>query len=93
MSFYEGQLKQQMLYTANFLYAFFFNLKLLLLQQIFPILMIKMFFSQIQQTPGPNFRKEGKSLSLLHFRMNKTMLYRKLYDPGDLENKVEVTEV
>ena len=29
----------------------------------------------------------------LHFRMNKTMLYRKLYDPGDLENKVEVTEV
>ena len=32
-------------------------------------------------------------MSLLHFPMNKTMLYHKLYDHGDLENKVKVTEV
>ena len=31
--------------------------------QIFPILMIQMFFSQIQQATGPNFRKVGKSLA------------------------------
>ena len=32
--------------------------------QVFPILMARMIFSQIQQAPGPDFRKEGKSLHL-----------------------------
>ena len=66
MSFYEGQLKQQMLYTANILSAYKSVLKWqsssFRLQQIFPILMIKILFSQIQKAPGPDFRKVGKSL-------------------------------
>ena len=65
MSFYEMQLKQQMLHTANFIYVFnpfkmvvqFFRL-----HQIFPILMIQILLFQIQQAPGPDFRKVGKSL-------------------------------
>ena len=34
------------------------------LHQIFPILMVQMLFSKIQQAPGPDFRKVGKSLLL-----------------------------
>ena len=31
-------------------------------REVFPILMVQMFFSQIQQGPGPNFRKVRNSL-------------------------------
>ena len=66
--FYEGKLKQQMLNNANFLKAFLSILNggsvLIDCNQIFPILMIQMLCSQIQQAPGPDFRKVGKSLEL-----------------------------
>ena len=32
------------------------------LYQVFPILMVQMLFSQIQQAPGPDLRKVGKPL-------------------------------
>ena len=54
MYFYGGQLKQ--LYTTNFLYVF--NP----FSSSFPNLMVQMLFFQIQQAPGPDFRKVGKSL-------------------------------
>ena len=50
--FYERQLKQQIFYS--------FKLLILIYQyQFFPILMVKMLFSQIQQASGPNFRMVG----------------------------------
>ena len=56
------QIKQQMLYTIYF----FIHLKLwsssFRLHQIFPNLMIQILLSPIQQAPGPNFGKVGKSL-------------------------------
>ena len=67
MSFYDGKLKQQIYYSFTLLipYMFLFHLKwwsgCFRLHQVFPILMIQM-FSQIQQAPGPDFRKVGKSL-------------------------------
>ena len=66
MSFKEMQLKRQMLYTDNFLYAynlFKWRSSSFRLHQIFPIVMIQMFFPQTQQAPGPDFNKVGKSLS------------------------------
>ena len=61
-SFYGGQLKQ--LYTANFLYGFLIHLKWWS-SSSFPNLMVKMLPPpQIQQAPGPDFRKVGKSLNL-----------------------------
>ena len=69
MSFYEEQLKQQnmlQLYTANYLVWFSIQLKWRFisfrLHQILPSLMVQVLFSQIQQAPGPDFRKVGKSL-------------------------------
>ena len=59
MSFYEGQLKQQMLDTA---YFFMLLMSAFTLHQIFPILMIQMPFYEIKQASGPNFRKAGKFL-------------------------------
>ena len=56
------------LYNANFWYGFnpfkmavqFFRL-----HEVFPIFMVQMRFSQIQQAPGPDFRKVRKSLTTL----------------------------
>ena len=68
MSFLGGQLKQQTCYsfTLPISYMFFIHLKWrsssFRLHQAFPIFMIQMLFSQIQQAPGPDFRKVGKSL-------------------------------
>ena len=70
MSFYDGQLKQQLCYSftllINFLYPWFLiNLKWwsssFRQHQVFPTLMVEI-FSAIQQAPGPDFRKVGKSL-------------------------------
>ena len=56
------------LYAASFLYGLIIHLKLwsssFRLHQIFPILMVQMLFSQIQQAPGSNFRKVLKSLNI-----------------------------
>ena len=63
MSFYEGHMLQ--FYTANFLYVFNpfkIAVQLYLTASNFPILMAKMIVSQIQQAPGPDSRKVGKSL-------------------------------
>ena len=52
-----------MLYIAtgcNFFYAFQ-STNLFRLHQIFTILTIQMLLYQIQQAPGPDFRKVGKS--------------------------------
>ena len=61
--FYEGQLKQQI--CNSFLLLILIYLKLqsssFRLYQFFPILMVQMLFSQIQQAPGPDFRLVGKS--------------------------------
>ena len=65
---FDWQLKQQICEALDYLF-----LKWLLIHlkwwsssfrpyQIFPIFMVQMFFPQIQQAPGPNFRKVGKSL-------------------------------
>ena len=71
ISFCEGQLKQHnvlQLYTANIFnsYIVFNPLKWhsssFRRHRMFPILMVQMFFSQIQQAPGPDFRKVEKSL-------------------------------
>ena len=45
------------LHTANF--SLF---KMAVQYQFFPILMVQLFFPQIQQAPGPDFRTVGKSL-------------------------------
>ena len=54
MSFYEEQLKQLISYMLLNPVQFFY----------FPILMIQMLFPQIQQAPGLNLRKVGKSLDV-----------------------------
>ena len=47
------------------LYTTYFNLlKMEVQYQFFQNLMVQMFFSQIQQAPGPDFRMVGKSLLL-----------------------------
>ena len=52
------------LYTANF------NLfKMAVQYQFFPILLVQMLFSQIEQALGPDLRMVGKSL---HTEINKT---------------------
>ena len=56
------------LYTAYFLYVFE---SILNGSKVFPILMVEMLLSQIQQAPGPNFRKVGKSLCLLESILSK----------------------
>ena len=66
MSFYDGKLKQQICYSFSLLISsmlFNWQSSYFRLQQIFPILMIQMLFPQIQQAPGPDFRKVGKSLT------------------------------
>ena len=69
MSFYEGKLGQQICYSST--RPCFFNQFKMVVQffetvrphQVFPILMVSMIFSQIQQAPCPNFKKVGKSLT------------------------------
>ena len=76
------------LYTANILYGFYLQPFLLLihlkwcsssfkLHQIFPSLMVQMFFPQIQQSLGPNFRlrKVGKFLKSHIFGLSLHLLY------------------
>ena len=65
---YDEQLKQQICYSfiLPIPHMFFnpFNIwqsGSCRLHQVSPILMFQMFFPQIQQAPGPNFRKIGKS--------------------------------
>ena len=66
--FYDRELKQQICYSFTMLFPYMFLIHLkwwsgsFRLHQVFPILMVQMFFPQIQQAPGPNFRKVGKSL-------------------------------
>ena len=73
------------LYNANFLNPWFsINLKLrsrsFRLRQVFQTLMVKMHFSQIQQAPGPDFRKVGKSLhQVLFWFMAVTKFENKIY--------------
>ena len=68
MSFYGGQLKQQIYYSFTMLIsymvlnAFKWWSNSFRLYQVFPILMVQMLFPQIQQVP--DFRKIGKSLAL-----------------------------
>ena len=59
MSFYDGQLKQQICYSFTGSPVLSDWIK------FFPILMVKMLFSQIKQTPGPDFRKVGESLDCI----------------------------
>ena len=70
MSFYEGKLEQQISYSSTLpcfnqfkMVVNFF--KTVRLHQVFPnfdSLKLSMIVSQIQQAPGPDFRKVGKSL-------------------------------
>ena len=70
MSFYGGQLKQQICYSFTLLisYTVFnpFKMASIFFRQIIPNFDGPNVFSQIQQAPGPNFRKVGKSLSCSH---------------------------
>ena len=57
------------------LYTSKFNLfKMVVQYQFFPILMVQMLFSQIQQAPGPDFRMVGKSL-IIRFRNTTKLIF------------------
>ena len=70
MSFNGGQIKQQTCYSFTLLISYMVLIHLkkrsssFRLHQDFPILMVQMLFPQIQQGPGPDFRKVGKSLNM-----------------------------
>ena len=66
-SFYNGQLKQQICYSFIWCLNYLkWRSSSFSLHQNFQILMVQMLFPQIQQSPGPNFRKVGKSMMSLH---------------------------
>ena len=59
-----------MLFTANFIYILLIHLKWRsssFRRQIFPILIIQLFSPQIQQAPGPDFRKVRKYMNINSF--------------------------
>ena len=69
-SFYDGKVEQQICYSFTLpwiLNQFKMVVHSFRLHQVFPTLMVSMIFSQIQQAPGPDFRKVGKSLNILVF--------------------------
>ena len=53
------------LYTAMVLINLKWRSSSFRLHQVFPTLMVQMIFFQIQQAPGPYFRKVGKSLAII----------------------------
>ena len=75
MSFYGGQLKQQICYSFTLLISYMvFNPFEMAAQLFLDFIKFSQFWwskcfflSQIQQAPGPDFRKVGKSLSCSHY--------------------------
>ena len=45
----------------------------------FPNLMVQMFLSEIQQVPGPNLRKAGKSLDQMHYFLPETLKHKGMH--------------
>ena len=100
-SFSNGPLNQKICYSFTLLISYI-HLKWwpssFRLHQIFPILMVLCFFSQMQQVPGPDFNKVGKSLLLITFanslkQKSGSIKYRawsglKLFDTNGNHDKI-----
>ena len=65
MSFYEGQLKQLISYINMLIYPFKMAVQFFKTASKFPNFDDSNAYSPIQQAPGPDFRKVGKSLTAL----------------------------
>ena len=72
MSYFGGQLKQQIFYSFILLISYiWFIILFKWLYKVFPILMVEMFCSQIQQAPGPTSEKKENPGNYMGLVMRK----------------------